>query len=168
MGTCLARLRPDSLETAVADRSPLHDDAHPSPARRSGAWPGRALLQAARAMASPGPWRRPRATAGRPASRSQPARASWNWLTVATVAVALASAWVSADARPLETRVVASGFKQPVFAAAAPGVDSADRRRERAGLLPLARPQSGVGALKDAFPGSRAIPGVVDADAAPR
>ncbi|MCK7496739.1 MAG: OBAP family protein [Comamonadaceae bacterium] len=43
------------------------------------------------------------------------------------------------------------------------GVDTAATRRERAELLPLARPQSGVDALQDAYRGTREIPGVVDA-----
>jgi hypothetical protein len=43
------------------------------------------------------------------------------------------------------------------------GMDSARKRRERADLQPLARPQSGVDALKPAFPQARPIPGVVDA-----
>lgn len=42
------------------------------------------------------------------------------------------------------------------------GVDSERKRRERADLQPLARPQSGVDALRQAFPQSRDIPGVVD------
>ncbi len=46
------------------------------------------------------------------------------------------------------------------------GVDSAEKRRERAELRALARPQSGVDDLKAAFPNARPIPGVVDAAAA--
>jgi hypothetical protein len=42
------------------------------------------------------------------------------------------------------------------------GIDSAEKRRERAELQPLARPQSGVDDLRAAFPQARAIPGVVD------
>jgi hypothetical protein len=42
---------------------------------------------------------------------------------------------------------------------------SDERRRQRSDLLPLARPQAGVDALKSAFPGSSAIPGVVDSAA---
>ncbi|MBZ8138477.1 glucose dehydrogenase [Rubrivivax gelatinosus] len=53
-------------------------------------------------------------------NRSRP-RWDW-WLTVATISVALASAWVSAEAQPLDTRVIASGLSQPVFATSAPGV----------------------------------------------
>jgi hypothetical protein len=45
-------------------------------------------------------------------------------------------------------------------------VDSADKRRQRADLQSLARPQSGVDDLKHAFPQSRPIPGVVDQRAA--
>jgi hypothetical protein len=41
-------------------------------------------------------------------------------------------------------------------------IDSAHKRRQRADLQPLARPQSGVDDLKAAFPQARAIPGVVD------
>jgi hypothetical protein len=41
-------------------------------------------------------------------------------------------------------------------------IDSAQKRRQRADLQPLARPQSGVDDLKAAFPQARAIPGVVD------
>jgi len=47
------------------------------------------------------------------------------------------------------------------------GIDSTDKRRRRAELQPLARPQSGVDDLKDAYPGSRPIPGVVDSRSAP-
>jgi hypothetical protein len=46
------------------------------------------------------------------------------------------------------------------------GIDAAELRRERADLLPLARPQSGVDALRESFPAARPIPGVVDAEAA--
>lgn len=46
-------------------------------------------------------------------------------------------------------------------------VDTADKRRERADLAALARPQSGVDDLRGAFAGTRPIPGVVDARAAP-
>jgi Protein of unknown function (DUF1264) len=46
------------------------------------------------------------------------------------------------------------------------GIDSADKRRQRADLAALARPQSGVDALRAAFPQARAIPGVVDQAAA--
>ncbi|KQU71451.1 MULTISPECIES: OBAP family protein [unclassified Rhizobacter] len=42
---------------------------------------------------------------------------------------------------------------------------SGERRRQRTDLLPLARPQAGVDALKNAFPRSSAIPGVVDSQA---
>jgi len=41
-------------------------------------------------------------------------------------------------------------------------VSTADKRRRRADLQPLARPQSGVDDLKPAFPQAQAIPGVVD------
>ena len=45
-------------------------------------------------------------------------------------------------------------------------IDSAVKRRERAELQPLARPQSGVDALHGSFPrATSAIPGVVDASA---
>lgn len=47
------------------------------------------------------------------------------------------------------------------------GISTQERRRARQDLVPLARPQSGVDALKDAFEGStRPIPGVVDSQAA--
>lgn len=47
------------------------------------------------------------------------------------------------------------------------GVDTAQRRRDRQDLVPLARPQHGVDALKGRFPGpTNPIPGVVDAAAA--
>lgn len=42
------------------------------------------------------------------------------------------------------------------------GIDSAAKRRERAELQSLARPQSGVDDLRQAFPKARDIPGVVD------
>jgi hypothetical protein len=42
---------------------------------------------------------------------------------------------------------------------------SDERRRQRTDLLPQARPQAGVDALKNAFSGSSAIPGVVDSQA---
>ncbi len=45
-------------------------------------------------------------------------------------------------------------------------IDSAEKRRQRADLQPLAKPQSGVDDLKAAFPQSSAIPGVVDRKAA--
>lgn len=41
-------------------------------------------------------------------------------------------------------------------------VDTAAKRRARAELVPLARPQSGVDALRGAFPGAAEIPGVID------
>ena len=41
-------------------------------------------------------------------------------------------------------------------------VDTAAKRKSRADLQTLARPQSGVDDLKSAFPGAREIPGVVD------
>lgn len=41
-------------------------------------------------------------------------------------------------------------------------VDSAEKRRERAELRALAKPQSGVDDLRAAFPNARPIPGVVD------
>lgn len=49
------------------------------------------------------------------------------------------------------------------------GVDSAEKRRQRADLRALAKPQSGVDDLKAAFPQARPIPGVLDkqASAAP-
>lgn len=44
------------------------------------------------------------------------------------------------------------------------GIDSADKRRDRADLMPLARPQSGVDDLAGKFRRpTRSIPGVVDA-----
>lgn len=47
-------------------------------------------------------------------------------------------------------------------------IDTEARRRARTGLVDLARPQSGVDALADAFPGpTRPIPGVVDAGTEP-
>lgn len=42
------------------------------------------------------------------------------------------------------------------------GVDSAQKRRERAELRPHAKPQMGVDALSGAFPESRPIPGVAE------
>jgi len=43
------------------------------------------------------------------------------------------------------------------------GISTEERRRARQDLVPLARPQAGVDALKNAFPGpTRPIPGVVD------
>lgn len=45
-------------------------------------------------------------------------------------------------------------------------IDTAKKRAERAELAQLARPQSGVDALAGTFPGSKPIPGVVDAAAA--
>ena len=45
------------------------------------------------------------------------------------------------------------------------GIDTGEKRRERADLQSLARPQSGVDALKAAFPDATPIPGVVDRDA---
>ena len=49
------------------------------------------------------------------------------------------------------------------------GIDTAEKRRQRADLRALARPQSGVDDLKAAFPQARPLPGVVDkkAGAAP-
>lgn len=41
-------------------------------------------------------------------------------------------------------------------------IDSAQKRRQRADLTSLARPQTGVDSLREAFPGAREIPGVVD------
>jgi hypothetical protein len=46
------------------------------------------------------------------------------------------------------------------------GIDTAEKRRQRAELQPLARPQSGVDDLKAAFPQATPIPGVVDKKAA--
>lgn len=47
------------------------------------------------------------------------------------------------------------------------GIDSQEKRRERADLVNLARPQAGVDALKDKFPGPlQELPGVQDKDAA--
>lgn len=46
------------------------------------------------------------------------------------------------------------------------GVNTAQKRRQRADLQPLARPQSGVDDLRGAFPQARDIPGVVDRKAA--
>jgi hypothetical protein len=42
------------------------------------------------------------------------------------------------------------------------GVSSAEKRKQRADLQPLAKPQAGVDDLRAAFPQSRDIPGVVD------
>jgi hypothetical protein len=42
-------------------------------------------------------------------------------------------------------------------------IDTAEKRRERAELAKLARPQQGVDALAGAFPGAKAVPGVLDA-----
>jgi hypothetical protein len=42
------------------------------------------------------------------------------------------------------------------------GIDPAAKRAHRQSLLPDARPQEGVNLLRDAFPGSTPIPGVVD------
>lgn len=42
--------------------------------------------------------------------------------------------------------------------------DIAAKREHRQDLLPLAHPQRGVDLLKDSFPGSRPVPGVVDVD----
>jgi hypothetical protein len=42
------------------------------------------------------------------------------------------------------------------------GIDTEAKRRERQDLVPAARPQSGVDALRAAFPGATPIPGVVD------
>lgn len=47
-------------------------------------------------------------------------------------------------------------------------IDTAGKRRERAELTELARPQAGVDALAGAFPGATAIPGVEEAGAAGR
>ena len=47
------------------------------------------------------------------------------------------------------------------------GIDTEEKRRQRVELQPLARPQSGVDALKAAFPQARPMPGVVDKQAAP-
>jgi hypothetical protein len=47
-------------------------------------------------------------------------------------------------------------------------IDTAGKRRERADLLPLAKPQFGVDALRAAFPQARPMPGVVDAQAPSR
>ena len=46
---------------------------------------------------------------------------------------------------------------------AAFGIDEAEKRRNRRDLVASAHPQHGVDALRDAFPGSRPIEGVVDA-----
>jgi hypothetical protein len=46
------------------------------------------------------------------------------------------------------------------------GLDSADKRRQRADLQSLSKPQSGVDVLRGAFPGAKPIPGVVDKKAA--
>lgn len=42
------------------------------------------------------------------------------------------------------------------------GIDTADKRRQRADLQQLARPQAGVDDLKAAFPQAQPIPGVLD------
>jgi hypothetical protein len=46
------------------------------------------------------------------------------------------------------------------------GINSTEKRRQRADLQSLAKPQSGVDDLKAAFPQAKAIPGVVDKKAA--
>lgn len=46
------------------------------------------------------------------------------------------------------------------------GIDTATKRKERADLQRLAKPQSGVDDLKSAFPNATPIPGVVDTKAA--
>jgi len=46
------------------------------------------------------------------------------------------------------------------------GLDSADKRRQRADLRSLSKPQSGVDDLRSAFPHAKPIPGVVDKKAA--
>jgi hypothetical protein len=46
------------------------------------------------------------------------------------------------------------------------GIDTAEKRRQRADLQSLAKPQSGVDDLKTAFPQATPIPGVVDSKAA--
>lgn len=45
------------------------------------------------------------------------------------------------------------------------GIDTAAKRRQRADLQPLARPQSGVDQFRAAFPAAKDIPGVVEAKA---
>lgn len=47
-------------------------------------------------------------------------------------------------------------------------IDTAQKRRERADLRPLAHPQAGVDDLRAAFPQARPIPGVQDKKAAPQ
>lgn len=42
------------------------------------------------------------------------------------------------------------------------GIDTDAKRADRQDLLPLARPQQGVDTMKDDFPGSTPVPGVVD------
>jgi Protein of unknown function (DUF1264) len=46
------------------------------------------------------------------------------------------------------------------------GVDDQAKRRDRQDLAPLARPQSGVDALRSRFPAATPVPGVVDVGAA--
>lgn len=48
------------------------------------------------------------------------------------------------------------------------GIDPEEKRSRRQELLALAHPQEGVDALKDAFPGSVPVPGVVDVHTADR
>ena len=50
---------------------------------------------------------------------------------------------------------------------AAMGIDTAAKSRERQSFLDLVRPQCGVDAMKDDFPGSTPIAGVVDVNARP-
>ncbi len=77
------------------------------------------------------------------------------------------------DALPLGPAALAWSFSRdgevdPALVAsrdARLGVDTARTRAARQGLRGLARPQSGVDTLRDAFPDAVLIPGVVDADA---
>ncbi len=74
------------------------------------------------------------------------------------------------DALPLGPPLLAWSFSR--FGEARPelvegrdrriGVSTEEKRRGREDLIPLARPQAGVDAVRGAFPSTRPIPGVVD------
>jgi hypothetical protein len=81
--------------------------------------------------------------------------------------------WMGQDALPLGPAHLAWSFNrdgelQPELLARRDqklDIDTARKRAERADLATLARPQSGVDVLAEAFPGGKPIPGVVDAAA---
>ena len=81
--------------------------------------------------------------------------------------------WMNEDAMPLGPARLAWSFNRdgelrPELLARRDqklGIDSAEKRRERAELPQLAKPQQGVDALAGAYPGARPIPGVVEAGA---